>query len=295
MAKTDDSRRRQTQATLVGATALLMWSCLAVLATLARRIPPFELVALTFGFAFALSCGLARWAGGWLPLRDIPRRAWVIGVGGLFGYHFVYFLALRAAPPVHVNLLNYLWPLFVVVFAAFLPGERLRWWHGAGAALGFAGAAVLVSGGGTLAIEGAHLAGYALALFGAMMWAGYSVASRRLGAVPTRAVGYYCGVTAVLALLCHGVLETWLWPGDVEWAVIAALGVGPVGAAFFAWDHGVKRGDLRSLAAMSYAVPLLGALLLAAAGLATLTVWIGVAAALIVGGAALASRDLWRG
>lgn len=270
-----------------------MWSCLAVLATLARAVPPFELVALTFGIAFILSSGLALGRGDRLRARDIPLPAWAVGVGGLFGYHFVYFMALRSAPPVHVNLLNYLWPLFVVVFAALLPGERLRWWHGSGAALGFLGAALLVTGGGTLAVERAHLVGYVLALLGAMIWAAYSVASRRLVAVPTRAIGHFCGVTAVLGLLCHSALETWRWPGGEEWLVVAALGAGPVGAAFFAWDYGVKRGDLRALGAMSYAVPLLGALLLAAAGLATLTIWIGVAALLIVGGAALASRDLW--
>ena len=283
----------QRRGTLVGASALLMWSTLALLATLANGIPPFQLLFLTFALAFLLARAWRLVGGAGIAPAAIPRRAWITGVAGLFGYHFLYFMALRAAPPVHVNLLNYLWPLFVVLFAALLPGERLRWWHAGGALLGLVGAAVLVTHGGTMDVALADAGGYALALAGAMTWAAYSVATRRLGDVPTVAVGWFCGVVAALGLLCHAALESWRWPDATEWLAIALLGAGPVGIAFFTWDHGVKRGDLRALGALSYAVPLLGALWLAAAGMAELSLSILAAAALIIGGAALASRDLW--
>lgn len=285
---------RVRRATFVGATAVLMWSTLAALATFCARIPPLELLALSFGIAFAL-CALVWAVRGEDPrvhLRQ-PARAWLLGIGGLFGYHLLYFIALRLAPPVEANLLNYLWPLLIVVFSALLPGERLRSWHVAGAAAGLAGTALLVTGGGGLAVRAEHAPGYLAAAGCAVLWAGYSVLSRRLGAVPTDAVGGFCLATSLLALALHLLLERTVIPDATEATVLLVMGAGPVGGAFFAWDIGCKRGDLRALGALSYATPLLSTLLLVATGRPLSGGAVPVAALLITGGAALASRDLW--
>lgn len=296
MTISDRADRGVLRATMVGASALAMWSALALFATGARGIPSFQLVTLCFSIAFLLALGrwLVRGESVVSHLR-LSRRAWLIGIGGLFGYHLLYFFALRMAPPVHVNLLNYLWPLFVVMLSALLPGERLRWWHVAGSLLGLAGATILVTGGGRVAIQPEQAWGYVMAFAGALTWGLYSLASRRyLTHVPTDAVGGFCLGTALLALVCHLVLETWVWPTPGEWIAILALGLGPAGGAFFAWDYGVKRGDIRSLGGLSYGVPLLSTVLLVVFGFAEPSVSIAVACVLIAGGAVLASRDLWR-
>lgn len=289
--------RHVLRATAVGASALAMWSALALFATGARGIPSFQLVALTFTIAFVLA--LVKWLSRGESVAAhlrLPPRAWLIGVGGLFGYHLLYFFALRMAPPVHVNLLNYLWPLFVVMLSAFLPGERLRWWHVAGSVLGLAGAAILVSdGGATVTFGEAQTWGYVMAFAGALTWGLYSLASRRyLSHVPTDAVGGFCLGTALLALACHLLVETWIWPTAGEWFAVLALGLGPAGGAFFAWDYAVKRGDIRALGGLSYGVPLLSTVLLVLFGFAQPSVAIAAACLLIAGGAVLASCDLWR-
>jgi drug/metabolite transporter (DMT)-like permease len=219
---------------------------------------------------------------------------WLVGVGGLFGYHALYFLALRFAPPAEAGLLNYLWPLLIVVFSALLPGEKLRGHHIIGALLGFAGMVLLVArGGGQVATE--YIPGFAAAFCAAFIWAGYSVTSRRLKAVPTDAVAGFCLVTAVLALLCHLALETTVWPQTaLQWACVVALGLGPVGAAFYVWDIGMKRGDIRLLGALSYATPLLSTGFLVLAGFAEPTPALAIAAVLIAGGGLIAARDLLR-
>ena len=296
MTTSDRADRGVLRATMVGASALAMWSALALFATGARGIPSFQLVTLCFSIAFLLALGrwLVRGESVISHLR-LPRRAWLIGIGGLFGYHLLYFFALRMAPPVHVNLLNYLWPLFVVMLSALLPGERLRWWHVAGSVLGLIGAAILVRGDGSASIEAGQAWGYGMAFAGALTWGLYSLASRRyLSHVPTDAVGGFCLGTAVLALVCHLAVETWVWPTPGEWIAILALGLGPAGGAFFAWDYAVKRGDIRSLGGLSYGVPLLSTVLLVIFGFAEPSVSIAMACLLIAGGAVLASRDLWR-
>jgi drug/metabolite transporter (DMT)-like permease len=286
--------RRVRIATAVGAAAVLLWAVLALLASFTTRLPPFEVTAVAFAIAFLLALGK------WLLNREAPlahfrqpAAAWAVGVGGLFGYHFLYFFAMQHAPAVEVSLIAYLWPLLIVVLAAFLPNERLGWWHVAGALMGLAGTVVLVTGGGAVALRTEHALGYALALGCAFTWSSYSVLSRRLAAVPTDAVGAFCLATAALAFLCHLGLETWVAPTPGEWAALLALGLGPVGLAFFAWDVGVKHGSIKALGGLSYATPLLSTLLLVATGRAAPSLAIALACLLVVGGAVLAARELW--
>ena len=82
-----------------------------------------------------------------------PPLVWAVGVGGLFGYHALYFLALRFAPPAEAGLLNYLWPLLIVLFSSFLPGERLAVHHVIGAVAGLAGTVLLLTGGACRALH----------------------------------------------------------------------------------------------------------------------------------------------
>jgi drug/metabolite transporter (DMT)-like permease len=215
---------------------------------------------------------------------------WALGVGGLFGYHALYFAALRLAPPAEAGLLNYLWPLLIVLFSALLPGERLRGAHVIGALLGFAGVVVLMSGRADLNLRAEHGLGYLCAFTAAFVWSGYSVLSRRFGSVPTDAVAGFCLATSGLSFLCHLAFETTVWPADAtQWAALIALGLGPVGAAFYLWDVGVKRGDIRLLGVGSYAAPVLSTLFLVLADYAEPSLALAAACALIVAGALAAT------
>lgn len=283
------------RATIIGGTAVLLWSTLALLTTVTGQTPPFLLVSLSFGIAFAIALGK------WLVFREPvtrhlrqPAAVWLLGIYGLFGYHFFYFLALRNAPAVDASLIAYLWPLLIVVLSAFLPGDRLRWWHVAGAVSGLVGTGLLVTKGGSLTLHSEFLLGYGASLACAVIWATYSVANRRFASVPTDAVGGMCGATALLAAVCHLVFETTVWPQGAEWLAVIALGVGPVGLAFYVWDHGTKHGDIRLLGVSSYAAPLISMIILVVAGKAAATWIVATAALLIVGGAALASLDVLR-
>lgn len=280
-----------SRATLVGLLAISLWATLALLTALTGRTPPFLLMALTFAIGGAAGLAVAaRRLGGLAALRQ-PFAAWAHGVGGLFGFHFLYFSALRLAPPAEAGLIGYLWPLLIVLFAAMLPGGRLEPRHVVGALLGLAGTGLLIAGrSGGFGFSGEHATGYAAAAACAVVWATYSVTSRFFGNVPTEAVAGFCLATAALAALSHLVFEATVWPDTVgQWLAVLALGLGPVGLAFFAWDVGMKRGDVATLGVAAYAAPLLSTLLLVAFGFAEPTVWLAAGCALIVGGAAVAT------
>lgn len=282
----------EQQATWIGGLAILLWSTLALLTKLggSEVIPSFQFTATVFTIAFVvglfmwLRAGQAPW-----PYLRLPPSMWALGVYGLFGYHFFYFLSFRYAPAVEVNLINYLWPLLIVLFSAFLPQERLRWYHLAGAGLGFVGVGVLILQDNAQVLSSQHLVGYALALICAFIWSSYSVASRYYGQVPTLSIGGFCGATAVLALVGHLTLEETVWPTAGQGVALTIMGIGPLGMAFFAWDYGVKKGNIKLLGVFSYGAPVLSTLLLILFGFASLSWQVGVACALVAVGAVLAS------
>jgi drug/metabolite transporter (DMT)-like permease len=274
-----------------GLLAILLWGLLALLTASTGNVPPFLLTALTFAIGGGLGLVILALRGR-LGLLKQPLAAWALGVGGLFGYHAVYFAALKAAPPAETSLIAYLWPLLIVLFSALLPGETLRLRHVLGALLGFSGVLVLAISKGGIGATGAFpIIGYGLALACAFIWAGYSVLSRRMVDVPTEAVVGFCLATAALAALTHLAFEPAGLPQTPTlWAAIVALGLGPVGAAFFLWDIGMKRGDIRFLGAASYAAPVISTLALIAAGRAEAGWPLALACLLIVGGALIARK-----
>lgn len=273
-----------------------MWSLLALFTVASGAVPPFQLAAMTFAIGSAI--GAATWIArpGAIAALAQPAHVWALGVGGLFGYHALYFLAQRLAPPAEATLINAAWPLLMVMFSALLPGERLRWHHVAGAVIGLAGTVLLLGGRGGFSFALSYWPGLTAAFVAGIVWAAYSVLSRRIAAVSTDAVVGFCAVTAVLSVAGHLLLETTVWPADLtQWLAVLGLGIGPVGAAFYAWDYGMKHGDIRVLAAAAYAAPLLATLALVAAGYAAASPSLGIAAVLIAGGGLLAAKDMIAG
>ncbi len=281
------------QATAVGFSAILMWAFLALLSTAAGAIPPFQLTAMCF-FIGAIT-GMIRWF--WRPsaLQSLRQswRVWLVGTFGLCVYHCLYFFAIQNAPPVEASLIAYLWPLLIVLFAALLPGEKLHLHHVLGAVLGLAGAVVIITKGFTVGLSDGLKLGHILALACAFIWSGYSVLSRRFGDVPTDIVTGYCLITAVVALSLHFALEQTVWPqASLQWAAIVLLGLLPLGLGFYAWDIGIKKGDIMVLGASSYAAPLLSTLVLIAGGYASFNWTIVLACVLITLGALIAAKNL---
>lgn len=276
------------KATAIGFTAILMWALLALLTIRTAPVPPLLLNALCFGIGGVI--GLF-WTArkGFGVLRGVSWKVYAFGTIGLFGYHFLYFTAFRISPTAETGLIAYLWPLFIVLLSGLLPGERLTAFHIIGALMAFAGAALII-----LARDSAgagSVLGFSLAFACAITWAGYSVLSRKMGDVPTEAVTVFCLATALLSALTHLAVEETVWPVDTSgWLAVFFLGLGPVGAAFFTWDVGMKKGDIQLLGVASYAAPLLSTLALVAAGISAPSWSILFAALLITCGAAIAAQ-----
>ena len=264
--------------------AIALWGALATLSVRLREVPPFLLVgvALLLGSLFGLRH---------LSWREVRPRALLVGVYGLFAYHFCLFVALRLAPPVEANLINYLWPLLIVVLSpVVLPRTALEARHVLGALLGFAGATLLVTG-GRLGFDAGSIAGYLLALLAAIIWSTFSLLSRRLGGFRAASISTFCLASGALALLCHALLEPRYAVRASDVPLLLLIGLGPMGAAFYLLDRALGEGDPRIIGTLAYLTPLLSTLLLTIFGGGRLGVLSMVAMALIVGGAVLGT---WR-
>jgi drug/metabolite transporter (DMT)-like permease len=279
------------RATGCGLLAILLWASLALLTTLTAGLPPFQVLATSFGVAglLGLAHAAARGRAGWRALRQ-PPAALVLTTTALFGYHALYFIALKRAPALEANLLNYLWPLLIVLFAGLLPGVRVRGGQWLGTLLGLAAAVVLVTRGSAVSLHTDYLPGYAAALGAAVIWAAYSVLNRRHADVPSAAIALPCVLVALLGAAAHVALETHVEPDALQWLALAGMGIGPVGAAFLLWDIGTKRGDIALLGSLSYLAPLLSTLLLVVAGQARPHMSQAIAIALLLCGAWLSVR-----
>jgi drug/metabolite transporter (DMT)-like permease len=285
----------RTLATLIGFVAVVTWSFLAWLSTAAGPVPPFQLAAMTFFIGGVV--GAATWIGRPGAIRTLrqPWQVWALGIAGLCIYHNAYFFAIQSAPPIEVSLIAYLWPLLIVVFASFLPGERLAAHHVVGVLLGLAGAVIVITKGGSVGLADGVRPGHVVALFCAFVWSGYSVLTRRYGDAPTDMVVGYCFITAATSLLLHLAFETTVVPQTAgQWTAIVLLGAFPLGVAFYVWDWGCKHGDIMVLGALSYLSPLFSVIVLIVAGYAAFSWSVAAACALIVTGALVASKDMFR-
>lgn len=269
--------------------AVVLWASLAALGVSLSHVPPFLLTGIALLVGSLIALPLSRF-----DLRQwrVPVSTLAIGVYGLFGFHFLLFIALRHAPPVQANLINYLWPLGIVVMAPlFLPGVTLTQRHLAAALLGFAGAALAILGRGGDGAEAVWAWGYVPALASAFIWSSYSLLTKRVAAFPTAAIGSFALVSGILSLLCHLALEPSIPLSGHDWALIVLLGLGPLGGAFFLWDAALKRGDARQIGVLSFLTPLLSTLTLLAVRGEQPSASVAVAAVMIIGAAVMATRS----
>jgi drug/metabolite transporter (DMT)-like permease len=262
--------------------AVLLWSVLAFLSLQLSRVPPFLLIGIALSVGSL--CGVHK-----VRQWRVSPRVLLLGVYGLFGFHLCLFLALRLAPPVEANLINYLWPLLIVVLSPlFMPGLRLHPRHVIAALLGLAGAALIVTG-GRLGFDSRFLPGYALAAAAAFIWASYSLLSGKIRSFPNAAIGLFCLCSGILSLLIHFLFEPPYALAAKDLPLLAILGLGPMGAAFFLWNAGLRNGDPRVIGSLSYLTPMLSSLVLILGGTGKLTALSAAAMVLIVGGSVVGS------
>ena len=260
--------------------AIVLWSSLASLATLIPNVPVFLKTGIGLLIGSVIALPLARFQ---IKQLAVKPKILLLGVYGLFGYHAALFIALSTSPSVQANLVNYLWPLLIVLIAPlFSKKVKLNLRVVIGGLMGFLGASIAILSGSSS--DGLFYTGYLFAFMAAVIWSTYSLATNRIGSFPTPAVGLFALVSGILSIAMHFVFENQVSLSSFEWMILILLGLGPLGAAFYLWDYAIKRSNPQEIGLLSFLTPLLSTgFLLVITGQA-LSWLLAIAAALIVGG-----------
>ena len=275
--------KTSARATWLALGAIALWATLAPVGVRLSHLPPF----LTAGCALLIGSLVALpWSGFKWRLAIVPASTLLLGIYGLFGYHFLLFLAFRTSPAVQANLVNYLWPLLIVVLAPlFNKHTQLQLRQVIAALAGFAGAALVMTRG--KAISADFDVGYLAALASAFIWATYSLMTQKVKAFHTAAIGTFGLVSGVLSLACHVALETSVALSAQDVGLLIWMGLGPLGVAFYLWDAALKNGNAQHIGLLSFITPLGSTVLLLIDRQEALTPLVAMAGLLIVGGAYL--------
>ena len=266
--------------------AVILWGSLATLGASLSHLPPFLLtgIGLLFGSLVALPVSKFQFR----KMKAGPK-AIAIGVFGLFGYHAALFAGLQNAPSVQANLVNYLWPLLIVVLAPlFIPGTPLTLRHVLAAIGGFTGAGMAILSGAEL-VSGFAI-GYVFALLAAFIWASYSLLSKRVS-FNTSSVGLFGAIAGLLSLAIHFWFEPAATISGSDWLLLLALGLGPLGASFFLWDYALKNGNPQRVGLIAFLTPLISTTMLLVVTGTPLSPLLLLAAALIFGSVFVRSRS----
>jgi drug/metabolite transporter (DMT)-like permease len=186
----------------------------------------------------------------------------LMGVWGIFLYHYIYYLALSNAPLAEGAILATTWSFWIVVFSSLLLFKKLKLSIVVTALIGLLGAGLVISAGKELSFDLGYMKGYLLALFCGLIWSSFSVGLShvKVKKEPMTAFTLYAAIlSAVLFVLSmpHAM------PSLAALGSAVYLGCVPLGLSFFLWNRAMTRGNVVVIGFLSYLTPPLAVLLVA--------------------------------
>ncbi len=277
---------QKTKSLFLGIITIICWGSLATFGNLLIHLPPFYVLGVVFIMGSIPA---------WLRSKEmfLSLKILLLGVGGYFGYHFFLFYAFRYAPAIEANLINYLWPVIMVILTpVFFRDTKLKIYHVVGAVLSIVGSVFLVFGkGGELREE--NLIGYILAFLAALTWPLYSIGKKKMPATSVWAIGSFCLVSGLLCFVVHMAIEPRVVLQFEDAWKLLLMGIGPFGIAFYCWDVALRFGDSRVMGALAYLTPVLSTLGLVIFAGQEIKSTTFIAMILIIGGASAGLLDFF--
>ena len=186
----------------------------------------------------------------------------LLGVWGVFAYHYVYYIALSYAPLAEGTILATTWSFWIVVFSSVIHFKRLKFSIMLTALVGMIGAVLVISSRNNLIFSSKYTLGYLLALSCGLIWSSFSVALShiKMSREPMTAFTIFAAILSALLYLAtmpHTV------PSRSSLFAATYLGVVPLGLSFFLWNRAVTKGNMVIIGFLSYLTPPLSVLLVA--------------------------------
>ena len=289
-----EAKVNKFSATLIGELGLTMWALVSALMALVVRLPTTQILFSVFFVSAFVSCILLTVKKKWQCVKSQSWKLWLFNITGVCGSEALFVLASKNAPQAHVNLINYLWPTFVIVLAPLLPGERLEFKYIVSACIAFFGISILLTHGqGFSLLDWQYGLGYGYAFCSALLWACYTLSARKFTQQIPEAIGLYCSMGAFYLLCINPTFQGFIKPTLLEMSLLVYMGITSHNLAYACWTYGINQGHYRVLSLMCYLSPFIsiGTLVLLGITQTSAHLWVS---ALLICLAGLNSAINWR-
>ena len=280
---------------LYASITVLIWATLAtVVKIILSDIPNFEALTISSVFAFVFLLIMNIINGSVKELKHYRLKDYLMmsGLGflGLFLYSALYYYGISALSSQEACILNYLWPLMIVVFACILLKEKLTARKLIAMGMSFAGIVVLTVGTGGAASSGNRLWGIVACVTAAVCYGLFSVLNKKHSLNQNITMMWIWLTVSVCSLVSGMIFEKWQPIVGVQWLGLGWLGVVVNAVAYLLWAIALKNAeDSAKVANLAYLVPFLSIVLSSVVLKEQITVNMVIAVVLIVGGILLQS------
>ena len=278
---------------------VLIWSTLATVVKLVLKdIPNFQALAISSAFAFVFLLILNIINGSIKEMKHyrIKDCLTMAGLGflGLFMYSALYYYGIAELGSQEACILNYLWPMMIVIFACIILKERITVKKIIAMLMSFAGIVVLTLGSGGVS-SGNRLFGIIACVTAAVCYGLFSVLNKKHSLNQNVTMIWIWFTTAVCSLVLSLIFENWQPIAGVQWLGIAWLGIVVNAVAYLLWAIALKgASDSAKIANLAYLVPFISIIISWLVLKEQITINAVLALVLIIGGILIQSISLKR-
>ncbi|MFQ3306937.1 MAG: drug/metabolite transporter (DMT)-like permease [Candidatus Midichloriaceae bacterium] len=257
--------------TLIGSLSLLFWAISATFVVTLKHIPTYEMLSFVFFIGLIFCILYNSTFNHWNKLKNHPPYIWICGIIGICGNEIFFVFSFKNAPAAHADLINYLWPILVILFTPLLPKEKFNVKYIISAVIAFIAVIILIIEQNDITslteIKHEYLIGYLCAFCAALFWTVYTLVSKFYGKLTPEMIVVYCGFGFIISTSLHIYFENFVIPTAFDFLILFLMGVGTHCFAYFFWDLGIKKGDIKLLTILSYASPIISISILILLGL----------------------------
>lgn len=239
-----------------------IWSTMAAVAKMILfDIPNLETLSISSIFAFVflliinIKNGLIR------ELKQYSVKDYVIMAGlgflGLFMYSALYYYGLTQLSSQEACIINYLWPIMLVIFSCIILKEKFTAIKGIAMLCSFVGIVILSTGNTSVANENS-MSGIISCIIAAACYGLFSVLNKKADYNQNIAMMVIWFVVAVCSAILGPITEDWKPIEGTQWLGMLWLGVVIDAVAYLLWAlalKGVK--NTAKIANLAYLTPFL--------------------------------------
>ena len=181
-----------------------------------------------------------------------------LGFIGTFMYCVLQFAGLKYTSAQEANIINYTWPIWIIIFSIFILKLKINWRIVVAILLSFIGIYIAISGGTLSGFSMGHLKGNIFALMAAVCYGFFCVTAKKYSFETFTSMFCYFLVATILSGICVVIFSSFpLLNLDQIFAFFWLGGISN-GMGFVFWFMALKHGDVAKMSNIIFLTPFVG-------------------------------------